>query len=73
MLHNVVLVSAVQQNESAICYMYTYIPSFWVFFIYRTLQSIVVFPVLYSRYSFVTYFVHSNDSVYPSVPKYSLS
>ena len=57
MLYNVVLVSAVQQSESAIC-LYIYPLFFEISF---------EFPVLYSRLSLVICFIRSiNKCIYPS-------
>ena len=76
------LVSTVQQNESAICvciyicicmcvciYIYMYIPSFFNFLsIQITTDHWVQFPVLHSRFSLVIYFIHSVNTVYISIP-----
>ena len=52
-----------------ISYTYTYIPSFWDFLpIYVTTEHWVEFPELYSRFSLVTYFMHSINSIYMSIP-----
>ena len=59
------LVSALQQRESAIHIRIS--PHFWISFPFRSPQS-TEFPVLYSRFSLVTYFIHSINSVYMSVP-----
>ena len=49
-----------------ISYMYTYIPSFLHFLpIYVTTDHLVEFPVLYSRFSLVIYFIHS---INPNLP-----
>ena len=65
MLHNVVLVSAEQQGESAVG---IYISSrFWISFPFRSPQS-TEFLVLYSRFSWVIYFIHSINSVYMPIP-----
>ena len=60
------LVSAVQQSESAICFYIS--PLFWNSFPFRsTLPHWVEFPVLYSRFSLVICFIHSiNKCIYPS-------
>ena len=48
---------------------YTYIPSFLDFLpIWVTTEHWVEFPVLYSRFSLVIYFIHSINSVYMSTP-----
>ena len=65
MLYNIVLVSAVQQSESAICIHIT--PLFRISFPFRSPQS-SEFPVLYSRFSLVIYFIHSINSAYMSIP-----
>ena len=67
MLYNVILVSAVQQSESAIrIYI---IPLFLDFLpIWVTTEHCVEFPELHSRFSLVIYFIHGIDSVYMSVP-----
>ena len=66
MLYNVVLVSTVQQSESAIC---IHISPFLGFPSHlghhRALSRV---PVLYSRFSLVIYFMHSINSVYMSIP-----
>ena len=70
MLHNVVLVSSVQQSESAI-YIYIYIYTYLFFKISVPLVTIehqVEFPVLYSSLSLSIYFIHVNSSVYMLVP-----
>ena len=59
MLYNVVLVSAVQQSESAVC---IYVSPLLDFLPIRTPQSTV--PVPYSRFSLVIYFIHSIYSLY---------
>ena len=60
MLYNVGLVSAVQQSESVIIYIY---PLFLVSLSHlghhRALSG-----VLYSRFSLITYFIHSINNVY---------
>ena len=65
MLYNGVLVSAVQQSESAIRIHIS--PLFWISFPFRSPQS-TEFPVLYSRSSLVIWFIHSIKSVHMSVP-----
>lgn len=63
---NVVLVSTVQQNKSAIPIHIS--PFFWVFFPFRSPESMEQrFPVLCSRFSLVICFVHSINSVYMSI------
>ena len=66
LLYDVVLLSSVQQSESAVCIHIS--PCFWISFPFRPPQSIeqIEFPVLYSRFSLVICFIHS--SVYMSVP-----
>ena len=50
-------------------YRYTYIPSFVDFLlIWVTAEHWVEFPVLYSRFSLVIYFIHSINSVHMSIP-----
>lgn len=46
-------------------YMYTHIPAFWISFPFVSPQS-TEFPALYSRFSFIFYFIHSinNISIY---------
>ena len=56
MLYNAVLVSAVQQSESAICIHIS--PLFWFPSHSVTTENWVEFPVLYSRFSLVIYFIH---------------
>ena len=51
-----------------ISHMYTYIPSFWISFPFRSPQSWVEFPMVYSRFSLVIYFIHSISDVYMSIP-----
>ena len=78
LLYNVMLISTVQQSESAMCIHIS--PLFRISFPFRSPQSIVVFRVLYSRFSLVTYFIHRIDSVYvspnlpahPTLPPFSL-
>ena len=61
------LVSAIQQSESAVCIHIS--PLFWISFSFRLPQSPEVgFPVLYSRCSLVIYLTHSINSVYMSDP-----
>ena len=57
MLYNVVLVSAVQQSESAMCIHTS--PLFGISFPFRSPQS-TEFLVLYSRFSLVIYFFFIN-------------
>ena len=73
LLYNVVLFAAVPQSESTIC-IYIYIPSSLDFLpIQVTKEHWVEFPVLYSRFSFVIYFIHSNIYVsFPGSPNSSL-
>ena len=63
LLYNIVLVSTVQQSESA-----TYIricPLFWISFPSRSPENTrVEFPVLYGRFSLVIHFIHGISSVY---------
>ena len=64
MLYSVVFISAVQQSESAI---YIHLSSlFWISCPFRSPESIE-FPVLYSWFSLVIYFIHSLNNVYMSV------
>ena len=52
-----------------ISYMYTYIASFWDFFlIYVTTEHWVEFSVLYGRFSLVIYFIYSINGVHMSIP-----
>ena len=44
-------------------HMYTYTPSFWISFPLVSPQS-TEFPVLYSRFSIIFYFIHSINNVY---------
>ena len=63
LLYRFMSVSTVQQSESAIhIHMSTL---FWISFPPRSLQNFE-FPVLYNRFSLLTYFIHS--SVYMSTP-----
>ena len=66
LLYDVVLLSSVQQSESAVCIHIS--PCFWISFPFRPPQSIeqIEFPVLYSRFSLVSCFIHSSE--YMSVP-----
>ena len=64
MISDVLLVSGTQQSESFI-YIYTYIHSF------LGSSMKVEFPVLYSRFLLVTYFIYS--SVYTLIPTPNLS
>ena len=57
MLPKVVLVSAVLRSESALRIHISPLP--WISFPFRFLHSIE-FPVLYSRFSSVIYFIHSS-------------
>ena len=67
LLYNVVLVSTVQQSESAIRIHIS--PLFSDFLpIQVTTEHSVEFPELYSRFSLVTYFIHSINNVYMSIP-----
>ena len=52
------LVSAVQQIESDICIHITSLS--WISFPFRSPQCRVEFPVLYSRFSLVIYFIYSS-------------
>ena len=65
MLHDV-LVSTIQQNESAI-HIHTS-PLFLDFLSISGHHGILEFPVLYSTFSLVVHFIHSIDSVHMSVP-----
>ena len=56
-------VSAVQQSESATCIHIS--PLLWISFPFRSPQS-TEFPVLYSRFSLVIYFIHSSVYTRPS-------
>ena len=64
LLYNVVLVSAVQRSESAICIHISPLLDFLP--IQVTTEHWVEFPMLYSRFSLVIYFIHI--SVYMSIP-----
>ena len=64
LLYSVELVSAVQQSESAI---YIHLSSlFWISCPFRSPESIE-FPVLYSWFSLVIYFIRSLNSIYMSI------
>ena len=62
LLHTVVLTSAAQQSESATC---PHISPFWISFPFKSPQSTEWFPVLYSRFSLVIYFIHSKGNGNP--------
>ena len=67
LLCSAVLVSAVQQSESALCIHTSAL--FWISFPLRSPQSSgVQFPELYSGFSLVTNFIHSTNSVSMSIP-----
>ena len=52
------LVSGVQKSESV---MHIHIPTlFWILFPYRKLEYGVEFPVIYSRFLLVIYFIYSS-------------
>ena len=51
-----------------ISYMYTQIPLFWISFPFRSPQSTVEYPALYSRFSLIVYFIYSVNWVYASIP-----
>ena len=64
LLYNAVLVSSVYLRW--ISYMYTYIPSFLDFFpIQVTTEHWIEFPVLYSRFPLVIYFIYSTKTLAP--------
>ena len=69
MLYNVMLVSAIQQSESIIHKHVS--PLFLISFQFRSPQSIE-FPVVYSRFSLVVYFIHERESVSHTVTSDSL-
>ena len=63
------------QNCISVCcttkwnrYMFTYIPSFWISLHLVHHRAWVDFSMLYSWLSLVTYFTHSINSVYTSIP-----
>ena len=66
MLYNIVLVSTVQQNESAVC-KHVFPPSFCASHSghHRALSFLCY---IHSRFSLVIYFIHSINSVYMSIP-----
>ena len=83
LLYNVVLVSIVQQNESAICIIY--IPSFGISFLYRSPQSIEQSSLSYTVGSYqlsvlcivsIVYiqciYVNPNLPIHPTPPPLSL-
>ena len=49
--------------------MYTYITSFWISFPSITTEQGIEFPVLYSSFSLVAYFIHSSG-VYQSISQF---
>ena len=49
-------------------YVYIYPLYFWISFPFRSPEYWVAFPVLYSRFSLVMYFIHSINSGYMSIP-----
>ena len=57
-IYNVVLVSGVQPNESVTC---THISILFPFFSHLDHYRVLLFPVLYSRFSIVIYFICSSD------------
>ena len=62
---NIMLLSSVQQSESAI---HTHIsPPFWISFPFGSPQS-VEFPLLDSMFLLLIYFIHSINRVHVSVP-----
>ena len=64
------LISAVQQSESAIRIHLS--PLFWISFSFWSPQS-TEFPVLYCRFLLVIYFIHSINGVYMSIPVSNLA
>ena len=57
-IYNVVLVSGVQPNESVTC---THISILFTFFSHLDHYRVLLFPVLYSRFSIVIYFICCSD------------
>ena len=72
MFYNIALVSTIQQYESAIhMYVCTYIHTYIYLLLFgfpSHLSHCGAFPVLYSSFLFVIYFIHSINKLYLSIP-----
>ena len=72
MFYNIALVSTIQQYESAIhMYVCTYIHTYIYLLLFgfpSHLSHCGGFPVLYSSFLFVIYFIHSINKLYLSIP-----
>ena len=63
------LVSVVQQSESMVCIYIS--PLFWISFLFISPQSIE-YPVLYSKFLLVIYFIHPSVYMPVSVSQFIL-